>query len=67
MLVIILTELVFVKERMLSMDKRKAIIERIELLTDEQFEALIVLWSQQEQEFALSGQVERQTSPQPAL
>lgn len=58
----------FVKRKDVEyMDKRKEIIERIELLTDEQFEALIVLWSQQEQEFALSGQAEHQTSPQPAL
>ena len=58
----------FVKRKDVEyMDKRKEIIERIELLTDEQFEKLIVLWSQQEQEFALSGQADRQTSPQPAL
>lgn len=49
------------------MDKRKQIIERIEALTEEQFENLIVLWSQQEQEFAQGGQVARQSSPQPSL
>lgn len=54
------------KERMYTMDKRTQIIEHIEKLTDEQFEMLIVLLSQQEQGFALSGQVAHQTSQQPA-
>ena len=46
------------------MDKRTQIVKRIENLTDEQFEMLIVLLSQQEQEFALSGQAENRTSLQ---
>ena len=44
------------------MNKRNEIINRIESLTDEQFELLIYLYSQQSQESVPSGQVEHQTS-----
>ena len=49
-----------------DMDKRQEIIERIASLSDEQFDKLISLWTQQEQEFALNGQAEHLTSRQPA-
>ena len=49
------------------MDKKQNLIERIEKLTPEQFELLIALYSQQEQEFALTFQSEPQSFLQPSL
>ena len=43
------------------MDKKQDLINRIEKLTDEQFELLISLYSQQSQEFVQDGQVEHPT------
>ena len=48
------------------MNKTQELIERIEKLTPEQFEMLIALYSQQEQEFAQASQVEPLSFPQPA-
>ena len=42
--------------------KREAIIQRIMNLSDEQFELLLTLYSQQEQESCLACQVQHQTS-----
>ena len=50
-----------------SMNKKQELIERIEKLTPEQFELLIALYSQQEQEFAQASQVEPPSFPQLAL
>jgi hypothetical protein len=47
--------------------KKQEIIERIENLTDKQFELLIALYSQQEQEFVPIAPIERPTFPQPAV
>lgn len=44
-----------------SMNKRQELIERIEKLTDEQFELLISLFAQQEQESVQVDQSDRQT------
>ena len=48
------------------MEKKQQIIDRIEKLTDEQFELLISLFSQQEQESAQASQFEPLTSFQPS-
>ena len=57
----------FVKKGMSRyMDKKQEIIKRIENLTDEQFELLIALYSQQEREFVRASQSEPLTFPQPA-
>jgi hypothetical protein len=48
------------------MNKRKELIERIEKLTPEQFELLIDLWLQQEQESVRVSQSDRQTFLQPS-
>ena len=62
------TERMFVRRKdVYVMDKRQDLINRIEKLTDEQFEMLIFLLSQRGQEFAPSGQVENQTSQQLAV
>ena len=39
------------------MDKKQELIERIEKLSDAQFELLITLYSQQEQEFAQAAPI----------
>ena len=49
------------------MNKKQELIERIEKLTPEQFELLIALYSQQEQEFVPSVPPEPPTFLQPAL
>ena len=43
------------------MDKKQDLINRIEKLTDEQFELLISLYFQQDLKFAQDGQVEHPT------
>ena len=48
-------------ERDATMNKKEEIINRIEKLTEEQFELFIYLYSQQEQESAPTSQVENQT------
>ena len=48
------------------MNKKQEIIDRIEKLTDQQFELLITLYAQQEQEFVQVAQFEPPTFPQPA-
>ena len=50
-----------------AMNKKQELIQRIENLTDEQFELLIALYSQQEQEFAPIVLIEPQTFLQPSL
>jgi hypothetical protein len=54
------------KNAKFTMNKKKDIIERIKKLTDEQFELLIYLYSQQEQEFAQDGQAVHPSSSLPA-
>ena len=49
------------------MDKKQELIKRIEKLTNEQFDLLIALYSQQEQEFVRVAQFESQTFLQPSL
>ena len=49
------------------MNKKQELINRIEKLTDAQFEMLIALYSQQEQEFVPDVQAERPTFLQPSL
>lgn len=56
----------FVKKGKQTMTKKQELIERIQNLTPEQFEKLIALYSQQEQEFAQASQVENPSLPQPA-
>lgn len=51
---------------MYTMNKKDELIERINMLTDEQFEKLILLYSQQEQEFVQVAQVDHQTFLQPS-
>ena len=51
---------------MLKMNKKQELIERIEKLSDEQFELLIALYSQQELKSVPTVPIERQTFPQPA-
>lgn len=50
-----------------TMDKKQELIQRIENLTDEQFELLIALYFQQEQEFVPDAQFEPPTFLQPSL
>lgn len=49
-----------------KMNKRQELIDRIEKLTPEQFEQLIALWIQQEQESAPTSQSDHQTCLQPS-
>ena len=51
---------------MYTMNKKDELIERLNMLTDEQFEMLILLYSQQEQESVQAAQVDRQTFLQPS-
>ena len=48
------------------MNKKDELIKRIEKLTDKQFELLIALYSQQEQEFVQVSQSDCPSFPQPA-
>ena len=48
------------------MNKRQELITRIEKLTDKQFELLINLYSQQEQEFVRVSQSEHRSSFEPS-
>ena len=50
-----------------TMNKKQELIDRIEKLTPEQFELLIALYSQQEQEFAQVAPIEPLSFPQPSL
>ena len=50
-----------------AMNKKQELIERIEKLTDEQFELLIALYSQQERESAQDALIEHPTFLQPSL
>ena len=49
------------------MNKKQELIARIEKLTDEQFEMLIALYSQQEQESVPAVQAENPSYFQPAV
>lgn len=49
------------------MEKKQEIIQRIENLSDEQFELLLNLWTQQEREFSLIVQADPPTSPKRAV
>lgn len=49
-----------------TMSKTEELLQRIENLTQEQFELLIDLYFQQDQEFVPNVQVERQTLLQPS-
>ena len=49
-----------------TMNKRQELINRIEKLTPKQFELLISLYFQQEQEFVQVEQSDHQTSLQPS-
>ena len=51
---------------MYTMNKKDELIERINMLNDEQFEMLILLYSQQEQESVQGAQVDPQTFLQPS-
>ena len=51
---------------MFLMNKKDELIERINMLNDEQFEMLILLYSQQEQESVQGAQVDPQTFLQPS-
>ena len=55
----------FARKECTTMNKKQELIERIEKLTDEQFEMLISLFAQQEQEFVQGGQSDHQTFLQP--
>lgn len=48
------------------MSKTEILLNRIENLTDEQFELLVTLWIQQEQEFAQVLPTDPQTYLQPS-
>jgi hypothetical protein len=48
------------------MNKKEELIDRIDKLTPEQFELLIALYSQQEQEFVRVSQSDHQTCFQPS-
>ena len=50
-----------------TMNKQQELIERIEKLTDEQFELLITLYSQQEKEFVQDAPVEHRTFLRPCV
>ena len=54
------------KKGMYIMNKKEEIIRRIEKLTDEQFELLMNLFAQQEQESAQASQSVHQTFLQPS-
>ncbi len=56
-----ITELMFARKECTTMNKKQELIERIEKLTDEQFEMLISLFAQQEQESVQVDQSDRQT------
>lgn len=58
-------EHMFDDERTCEIMNRQELIERIEKLTPEQFEMLIDLWTQQEQESVPTSQSDRQTSLRP--
>ena len=49
------------------MEKKQDLINRIEKLTDEQFELLIYLYSQQEQESVRVSQFEHPSFSQPSI
>ena len=66
-IIVITTERVFDRKECETMNKKQELIDRIKNLSPEQFELLITLYSQQEQESVLSVQVEPQTSPPLAL
>lgn len=51
---------------MFLMNKKDELIERINKLNDEQFEKLILLYSQQEQESVQGAPVDHQTFLQPS-
>ena len=51
---------------MFLMNKKDELIERINMLNDEQFEMLILLYSQQEQESVQGAPVDLQTFLQPS-
>lgn len=51
---------------MYTMNKKDELIERINMLNDEQIEKLILLYSQQEQESVQAAQVDHQTFLQPS-
>lgn len=51
---------------MYTMNKKDELIERINMLNDEQIEKLILLYSQQEQESVQVAQVDHQTFLQPS-
>ena len=59
--------LVLIRKECALMNKKQELIERIEKLTPEQFELLIALYSQQEQEFVRACQVEHQSFLQSSL
>ena len=50
-----------------TMNKKQELIDRIEKLTPEQFELLIALYSQQEQEFVRAVPIVPPSFPQPSL
>ena len=56
----------FDDERICEIMNRQELIERIEKLTPEQFEMLIDLWTQQEQESVPISQSDHQTLMQPS-
>lgn len=55
----------FARKECTTMNKKQELIERIEKLTDEQFEMLISLFAQQEQESVQVWQSDHQTFLQP--
>lgn len=57
----IATNLRSYRKECLAMNKKQELIERIEKLTDAQFELLIALYSQQEQEFVPDVPIEPPT------
>ena len=61
------TERMFYIERNVDMNKKQELIERIQNLTDEQFELFITLYSQQEQESVQVSPIEHQTFLQPCV
>jgi DNA-binding MarR family transcriptional regulator len=50
-----------------TMNKKQELLDRIEKLTPEQFELLIALYSQQEQEFVQDALTEHQTFLRPCV
>ena len=54
-------EQTFARKECKQMNKKEELIDRIEKLTAEQFELLIALYAQQEQEFVRVAPAERQT------